>query len=397
MKHVNHITHLEDLLIDQGSAGVSAAVTLIESVVKTLQGNTVGHLNLSVKWDGAPSIFAGRDPATGKFFVAKKSIFNKNPKVYYTEEELEEDIDDPHLLKKLKLGLKYFPKLGIKGVLQGDFLFSKEDIHEMEVNGKPYITFHPNTIVYAIPKESELASQLLASELGVVWHTSYRGSSFETMSANFTGEISGYLKETKEVWSVDPSYKDLSGTVTLTEEEANAINVKVKHLIDLYLDKKKYLDVVAENKYLKRYMHKFINKRIRENGTLLKPHVLNIACEDYLLDEFHKEAFSRKSVPGQKVQMRMHAECVNDLKKTYIFWKAYGYLIEIKQMLITALTKDQAIDTFLKIDDKHHTTNHEGFVAVSHIHGIVKLVDRHQFSYANFNPEVQKGWEVYTG
>ena len=38
-------------------------------------------------------------------------------------------------------------------------------------------------------------------------------------------------------------------------------------------------------------------------------------------------------------------------------------------------------------------TNQEGF-AVSDIDGnVVKLVDRQEFSWSNFSPEVQKGWE----
>ena len=147
----------------------------------------------------------------GKFFVAKKGIFNKNPKVYKTNKDIDDDIAKGDLNIKMKLALKNFPALNIKGVIQGDFLYAKKDIKKANIGGESYITFHPNTIVYAIPAKSKLASQILRSEIGVVWHTEYRGKSFESMSASFGKEIASNLKKSTGVWSVDAMYKDVSG------------------------------------------------------------------------------------------------------------------------------------------------------------------------------------------
>ena len=55
-----------------------------------LAGNARSSVNMTVKWDGAP-IFAGIDPSDGKFFVAKKSVFNVNPKLYKTNAEIDAD------------------------------------------------------------------------------------------------------------------------------------------------------------------------------------------------------------------------------------------------------------------------------------------------------------------
>ena len=115
-----HITHIEDRVIYGGVDGTRQAILALRSLRDMLGGVKEG--SVSVKWDGAPAIFAGVDPSDGKFFVAKKGIFNKNPKVYKTPAEVEADTSGD-LADKLKQALQYLPELGIKGVIQGDFLF----------------------------------------------------------------------------------------------------------------------------------------------------------------------------------------------------------------------------------------------------------------------------------
>ena len=65
---------------------------------------------MTVKWDGAPAIFAGIDPEDGKFFVAKKSVFNVNPKIYKTEQEIDDDLSGT-LNAKFKVALEESPNL----------------------------------------------------------------------------------------------------------------------------------------------------------------------------------------------------------------------------------------------------------------------------------------------
>ena len=73
-----HMTHIEDKVLYGGVDGTRAAINALRSLRDLLQGRHKG--DISVKWDGAPAIFAGTDPRDGEFFVAKKGIFNKNPK-----------------------------------------------------------------------------------------------------------------------------------------------------------------------------------------------------------------------------------------------------------------------------------------------------------------------------
>jgi hypothetical protein len=153
-----------------------------------------------------PAIFAGIDPSDGQFFVAKKGIFNKNPKVYKTDKDVNADTSGD-LNKKMKLALKLLPELGIKGVIQGDFVFGPGDVKTSRIKGKSYITFHPNTIVYAIPVGTDLAKQVKAAKIGIVWHTEYKGSTFETMKASYNYDASR-LKKSRNVWSQDAQLKD---------------------------------------------------------------------------------------------------------------------------------------------------------------------------------------------
>src|SRR6056300_1080614 len=130
-----HMTHIEDKVLYGGVKGTREAILALRSLRDTLAGSHDG--SLSVKWDGAPSIFAGIDPNDGRFFVAKKGIFNKNPKVYKTADEVNDDTSGD-LAMKLNAALKELPALGIKGVVQGDFLYGPGDLKTENIKGEKY-------------------------------------------------------------------------------------------------------------------------------------------------------------------------------------------------------------------------------------------------------------------
>ena len=161
-----HMTHIEDKVLYGGVDGTRQAIFALRDLRNMLGGKKEGRV--SMKWDGAPAIFAGTDPRDGKFFVAKKGIFNKNPKVYKTEADVDADTSGD-LATKLKDALRYLPALGIEGVIQGDFLFGQGDVQRETIDGESYVTFHPNTLVYAIPVK--MASAVLNAKIGIVWHT----------------------------------------------------------------------------------------------------------------------------------------------------------------------------------------------------------------------------------
>ena len=142
-----HMTHIEDKVLYGGVKGTREAINALRNVRDMLAGKSSSKL--STKWDGAPAIFCGEDPRDGEFFVAKKGIFAKNPKVYKTNADIDADTSGD-LADKLKLALKHLKPLGIKQVIQGDFLFTKQDLSKEKIDGKQYLTFHPNTIIYAV-------------------------------------------------------------------------------------------------------------------------------------------------------------------------------------------------------------------------------------------------------
>ena len=214
-----HMTHIEDKVIYGGVKGTREAIMALRSLRDMLKGEHDG--SVSVKWDGAPAIFAGIDPGDGRFFVAKKGIFNKNPKVYKTPADVDADTSGD-LADKLKTALSELPALGIKGVVQGDFLYGPGDVKTKKIAGDSYVTFHPNTIVYAIPSDSAAAAEIKKSKIGIVWHTTYTGKTFETMRASYGVNVSK-LKKSKAVWSQDAMLRDLTN-VTMSKRDTEEVN-----------------------------------------------------------------------------------------------------------------------------------------------------------------------------
>ena len=208
-----HLEHLEDEIINYGVDGGRAAINFLRSLRDMLAGASRSSVNMTVKWDGAPAIFAGIDPEDGKFFVAKKSVFNVNPKLYKTDAEIDTDLSGA-LVGKFKVALSELSKLGIKDVLQGDLMFT-DDVETTKIEGESYYTFQPNTIVYAVPLDSKLGKIIRRAKIGIVWHTTYTGDALQDMKAKFGVNISG-LNTPTSVWMDDATYKDTSGKSTFT-------------------------------------------------------------------------------------------------------------------------------------------------------------------------------------
>ena len=396
-----HMEHLEDAILNMGVEGAKQAIDYLRYVRDMLGGNTKAPVNVTVKWDGAPAIFAGIDPNDGKFFVAKKGIFNKNPKIYKTDEDIDEDVGDkPSLANKMKLALKHLPAVGIKGVVQGDFLYSKEDIRTVDIDGEPHITFHPNTIVYAIPKKSELASRILASEFGVVWHTTYSGSDFESMSASFGKEIAGRFTKTKAVWSVDATFSDVSGSATMTKKETEDFTKILSNAGRIFsrLDRK-VVDGISDDPDLLLRVKAFINSKIKEGQRIRNTKSFVRDLVFHIEGHYQKQIDAKKTEKGKQTwrdkKTKALAYFVNvpqaEIIKLFDF---YNLIVDAKQVLVKKLDKAKQINTLLLTPKGYEPTGQEGFVAIDHQgKNALKIVDRLQFSHANFSPDIVKGWQ----
>lgn len=394
-----HMTHLEDSLLFGGVEGTREAINSLRALRDMLAGKSTNKVNVTVKWDGAPAIFAGIDPTDGKFFVAKKGIFNKNPKVYKTAADVDADTSGD-LSVKLKLALEYLPDLGIKGVVQGDFLYAKEDIKEVTIDGEQYITFHPNTIVYAIPKNSGLAKQILASRIGVVWHTTYRGDSFETMSASFGEEIASKFTKSKNVWAVDAVYRDVTGSATMTETETAQVTEILSKAGKIFSGlHRATIDGISDNEDLLTRVNVFINGKVREGQRIGDTHKFVDDLVTNLTDHYRKEVDKLKTESGKakaeaKTKEAMKYFANTDKAQIVAMFDLYDLLVDAKLIIVRKLDKAKQIGTFLRTADGYKVTEQEGFVAIDHIgKNAVKLVDRLQFSRANFSPDTIKGWQ----
>jgi hypothetical protein len=120
------LSHAEDLILSSGYEGAKTTLNYLEGVAGMLAGDSETQVNITTKWDGAPAIYAGKHPENGKFFVGTASVMSKaNPKIMYTNKDVDEHYSEvPGLAEKLKAALKYLPKLGIKGIIKGDIMFS---------------------------------------------------------------------------------------------------------------------------------------------------------------------------------------------------------------------------------------------------------------------------------
>lgn len=391
--------HLEDAVLDGGVSGTKIAINYLRAVRDMLAGHTEKKVSLTVKWDGAPAVFAGKDPSDGKFFVAKKGIFNKNPKLYKTNAEIDADTSGD-LADKLKACLQHLPKLGITNVIQGDLLFTSNDIKTATIDGEAYITFHPNTIVYAIPTNSVLAKKIKRAKIGVVWHTFYEGETLEGMKAVFGKNILSTLTQSDDVWATDVDYKDVSGKATMTSEETKTITDILSEAGKLfYRIDPKILNGISDNEILLTKIKTFNNTKVRAQQKISDPrrHVEELI--DYLNKYYEAETASKKTEKGkQSVKEKSSGVLgfftVKAKKDLVNIFTVMNLLVDAKNILIKKLDEVKNLHTFLLTKDGYKVTGVEGYVAIDHLTGnAVKLVDRLQFSYANFSPDVIKGWQ----
>lgn len=395
-----HMEHLEDNILNAGVDGTRDTINYLRALRDMLSGKSKSQVDVTVKWDGAPAIFAGIDPRDKKFFVAKKGIFNKNPKVYKTNKEIEDDNRGKReLIDKLKLGLKHLPSLGITGVIQGDFLYAKKDLRKVAIDGESYITFHPNTLVYAIPAKSELAKTILGSEVGVVWHTVYRGTTFETMSASFGEEIASKLRASKKVWSVDASYKDVSGSATMTKDETDAITTVLSNAGKTFNKvNAETLNGISDNDDLLIRVKRFINMGVTADERITNTSQFATDLMNYVYDFYQGEIDKLKTERGKANKEEKRKEVMayfSSVDKTQIalMFDLYNLIIDAKLMIISKLDKAKKVGTFLRTKDGYKVSEQEGFVAIDKFGKAVKLVDRLTFSKANFSDEFIKGWQ----
>ena len=389
-----HLEHLEDEVLNNGVEGTRAAINFLQSLRDMLAGNSKSSVNVTVKWDGAPAIFAGINPENGKFFVGTKGVFNVNPKVNYTDADIDTNHSSAGLNSKLKVALKYLPKLGIKDVLQGDMLFTKEDLKTEKIDGKSYTTFQPNTILYAVPTDS--SAKITKAKMGIVWHTTYTGKKLEDMKASFGASVSS-LTKTSDVWFSDANYEDKSGTINFNKSETdNITSVLSKAGRTFQTLNSGFMKNLLSKKDILLLIKTYSNVKVRagEEITNTSKHVDDII--EYVNVKIQKDIDKVKTQSSKDKKTKYKEEIMkyllvnkNQLKKIF---DMQNLLIQSKTLVIRKLEKAKgAMGTFIRTDNGFRVTAPEGFVAIDNSGKAVKLVDRLEFSRANFT--AAKAWD----
>ena len=390
-----HLEHLEDDIINRGSRGGANAVNFLNAVRNMLAGNIGGKLNMSVKWDGAPAVFCGQNPENGKFFVGTKSVFNKTPKINYTTSDIRRN-HGGELANKLMVCLRELPKLGLSGVYQGDLLYTRGDLKGANIDGEKMITFTPNTITYAVPTSSKLGRQIMRARIGIVFHTFYTGKTMSSLSAGF-GTISG-KSGSSAVYLASAGYTDTSGSSTFTSGELARFDGLIRMAEGSLSKAAPLLNVMKSNDpisvgfRLKSFFNYYIKNS--QGSSMAKVKTLQDMFRDYYDQILTAEISDRKTPKGKDRFIKAKRDGLQFIDKNrsalYFAIASHVSLGNAKNFLIQKLSQIQSIGHFIRTPNGYRVTNPEGFVAVDRKAGAVKLVDRLEFSRANFT--IAKDW-----
>ena len=389
-----HLEHLEDEVLNGGVNGTRSAINFLQSLRDMLAGSSKSRVDVSVKWDGAPAIFVGINPENGKFFVGSKSVFAKNAKLNYSVG----DISTNHaggLADKLKVAFEVLSPLRWNGIFQGDMMFTNNDLKKETIEDKPYVTFQPNTILYAVPYKS--ADSILSAKMGVVWHTSYSGKTMEDMTAKFGVKLS-QIPKTKEAWMQDATYRDVSGTATFNKKDTITITKILSNAGKMFQSlKPAVLSRIVEDEPIRTLIKTFNNTKVKSGEKIknTRQHTRGVIAFAY--DKLKKDVDKVKREQTKKAKQQVMDEKMqffrsNSSQLVKIF-DMQNLLVDAKEMIIRKLEGAKSLaQTFIKTDRGFKVTAPEGFVAVDRLAGkAVKLVDRMEFSMHNFT--AAKGWD----
>ena len=387
-----HLEHLEDDIINRGAVGGENAVNFLKAVRNMLAGSGKGT-NMTVKWDGAPAIICGINPENGKFFVGTKSVFNKTPKINYTARDIAKNHSGV-VADKLRVCLANLSRLNIKGILQGDLLFTN-DLKSINIDGEKMVSFTPNTITYAVPVNSSIGRQISRARMGIVFHTKYTGKTLDSMTAGF-GTVRG---RATNVFLASAGYRDVSGQVKLTRSELAQFNAKLRMAEGSLSKAAPLLDKMSETSAdglgVGFRLKAFFNHYIRNTqGHMAKVRNLVDMFREYYVNIVQAEIDARKTAAGKqkyKDILATNTKFIDRNKNALVMAIASHVTLQnAKNFLINKMSEIQSVGHFLRTSTGYRVTSPEGYVAVDKVAGAVKLVDRLEFSRANFT--MPKGW-----
>jgi hypothetical protein len=389
-----HLEHVEDLILLEGTNGAQKAIQVLRDVGKALTPSGGAGITITTKWDGAPAVVCGIDPADGKFFVGSKSVFNaQNPKVAKSQSDVQR-MYDGGLAAKLSDCYRYLRPVVTSGVLQGDLLFTN-DKSTKQIDGKRMVTFRANTITYAAEADSDIGREISSANLGIVFHTRYDGPTLPEMSASF-GVSDGEFNKVSNVYAVSATFKDVSGAASFNPDEYQAYMAAINMaegsakqagslLNDIYTGGKA-LQIDTEFK-------KYFNSYFKVGNTMPNVNAVYNGFFQFLGNSYNTAINKNTTLKAQADKAFKWLEAVDyvdaNQQKFRMLIATYMNLIRAKNIAVAKMNQIQSIGTFVETSDGFKVTSPEGFVAITG-RSAVKLIDRLEFSNLNFN--VEKTW-----
>ena len=382
-----HLEHIEDIVITDGYEGSKAVVEYFRGLLLTLKGSSSEAMSVSVKWDGAPAVVCGNNPDNGRFFVGTKSVFAKNAKVNYTKKDIATNHGTDELGQKLLKCLVHLKKLNIQGVVQGDLLYTDDDITRKNIGGKPHLTFTPNTITYAIPEGSDLSKQIDRAKVGIIFHTTYNGETLADMTASGGADVSSFVKS-NDVFFDNATYKDVSGSAKFTDDETQQFYNSIEKLETLLNNVPRDLSsVLGQNTDFIPMFQMYINAMVKEGQLPSDVNKFLQGFRKFYADRMQQQMTglkAQKALQLRQDKMKQMPVFLNRAKKPLqamlTFYKAVQ---QMKMFVLKKMNQAMAIGSFQQTDGGLEVTEPEGFVAVDKSGGAVKLVDRLGFSRRN--------------
>jgi hypothetical protein len=389
-----HLKHVDELIFTRGSAGATLAIQTLKAVGSTLSPSGGAPITITTKWDGAPAVICGIDPADGKFFVGTKGVFAQTPKLAKTESDVQR-LYDGALAQKLSACLRYLKPVVTQGVLQGDLLFTNDKSSEI-IKGKRYITFRPNTLTYAVEPDSKIGGEIQNAELGIVFHTKYTGDSIQTMSASFGVTDSDYNGDTASVWAASASFQNVGGVATMQPNEYREFVAAVNQAEGSIKAAGLFLDKIQSGKKALQFdtiFLQFFNNFYKQGRRI--PSVKQTYNEflHYLGKKYNEAIEKNKTLDAQAKKAFMFIDAIDSINENQrgmqMVIATVLNLTKAKMILVNKMNQVAALDTFVKTDDGYKVTAQEGFVAITEGQA-VKLIDRLEFSRLNFT--IAKNW-----
>ena len=378
---LTHLEHAEDHPINAGEEGFKHAFNTLQETHRALQGKK-SSVSLSTKYDGSPSVVFGHHPETGRFFVASKSVFNKNPKLNYTESDIQKNHGHaPGLVNKLTAALHHLPKVTPnRGVFQGDIMHSglksKSNPHGDVESSAGSVHFKPNTITYSAKNGTPEAAKAKEAKIGVAVHTAYHGNKLEDMKAHYNADISNFNKH-PDVHMIDTSFKP--SAAHYTPEAQKEFEGHMKKAVEAHTKLKSYAHIEGAHEAHKEHLKTYINQTVREKSTPTvagyKAHVTNKLQKEVDKVKTDKAKAAKTETLNKTVD---HIENHKEEFKTTL--DIHKHLQNAKNVLAHTLG---GADYAFHHSIKGKTVKPEGHVAVIN-NRPSKIVDRSEFSAANF-------------